>query len=186
MTHVLAVLCSLQFVFNGDLVDRGPSGIEVACLVFAFVLVYPKSVFVNRCDICVCARVAARVLIHGCRRGNHEDRIVNLACKPHAARRVGLLLVVLTDGLCVCAVPVCRPGRCTCALAGVATWQFAHAHAICLCTVRAFMARSMRSTARTRIWICHAHLQCTSCLGTPSTACHLRLWLRRRCASRMR
>ena len=43
VTHV-----SSQFLFNGDLVDRGPHGVEVACLVFAFMLLYPESVFVNR------------------------------------------------------------------------------------------------------------------------------------------
>lgn len=46
-----------MYVFNGDLVDRGASGCEVALLVFAFKLALPDSVFVNR--------------------GNHEDRQVN-------------------------------------------------------------------------------------------------------------
>ncbi|RHY32794.1 hypothetical protein DYB32_002242, partial [Aphanomyces invadans] len=45
------------YVFNGDLVDRGPRGVECALLVFAFMLVYPEAVHVNR--------------------GNHEDKFIN-------------------------------------------------------------------------------------------------------------
>lgn len=45
------------FLFNGDLVDRGQFSCECVLTVFAFKLLYPKSVFINR--------------------GNHEARDIN-------------------------------------------------------------------------------------------------------------
>lgn len=45
------------FLFNGDLVDRGPHGPSVMNLVLAMKLAYPDYVFINR--------------------GNHEDRTIN-------------------------------------------------------------------------------------------------------------
>ncbi|XP_068089375.1 serine/threonine-protein phosphatase with EF-hands 2 isoform X2 [Hyperolius riggenbachi] len=46
------------YIFNGDFVDRGKQSIEILMILFAFLLVYPKIIHLNR--------------------GNHEDYMVNL------------------------------------------------------------------------------------------------------------
>eukprot|EP00667_Euglena_gracilis_P002041 EG_transcript_2041 len=47
-----------QYVFNGDLVDRGRCSVEVATIVFGYKLLYPDTVHINR--------------------GNHEDPDMNI------------------------------------------------------------------------------------------------------------
>mmetsp|Transcript_12096 Transcript_12096/g.18030 ORF Transcript_12096/g.18030 Transcript_12096/m.18030 type:complete len:846 (+) Transcript_12096:67-2604(+) len=37
-----------SYIFNGDWVDRGPNGCEVVLIVFAFKILFPRNVFLNR------------------------------------------------------------------------------------------------------------------------------------------
>eukprot|EP00061_Rhincodon_typus_P016372 g44561.t1 len=46
------------YIFNGDYVDRGKYSIEILLILFAFLLAYPKAIYLNR--------------------GNHEDYVINL------------------------------------------------------------------------------------------------------------
>ena len=40
--------CAQQYLYNGDFVDRGPCGVEIALLLFAFNLADPKCMMINR------------------------------------------------------------------------------------------------------------------------------------------
>ncbi|CAD5120228.1 DgyrCDS8798 [Dimorphilus gyrociliatus] len=46
------------YVFNGDFVDRGQYSVEISVLLFAFLVIFPNEIYINR--------------------GNHEDNIVNM------------------------------------------------------------------------------------------------------------
>ncbi|KAG8137312.1 hypothetical protein E2320_004578, partial [Naja naja] len=52
------------YVFNGDFVDRGKNSMEILIILFAFLLVYPNHLHLNR--------------------GNHEDHLMNLSWLPLA------------------------------------------------------------------------------------------------------
>ncbi|NXN10648.1 PPE1 phosphatase, partial [Indicator maculatus] len=69
------------YVFNGDFVDRGKNSMEILIILFAFLLIYPNDLHLNR--------------------GNHEDYVINLRYgftkevvkkyKDHGKQILGLL-----------------------------------------------------------------------------------------------
>ncbi|NXX40018.1 PPE1 phosphatase, partial [Tricholaema leucomelas] len=70
-----------HYIFNGDFVDRGKNSMEILIILFAFLLIYPNHLHLNR--------------------GNHEDYIINLRYgftkevvkkyKDHGKQILGLL-----------------------------------------------------------------------------------------------
>lgn len=59
------------YVFNGDFVDRGPNSVEISVLLFAFLVIFPNEIYINR--------------------GNHEDNIVNMRCSFLALELINFL-----------------------------------------------------------------------------------------------